>query len=159
MNPNPKTVRNPANDLDATLRLLATVPAPEDLTLRIHRELARAPRRNGWLRPLAGIEHFGFNSHGSFRAVAAAAIVCVVAGGGWQIFSRVQPAPAAQGVIAPVRLGAQGGFSTAGAVQTPDPAAPPPVITHAPVKQAPSVPEKKDKKNLGHAASGRPGIH
>jgi hypothetical protein len=53
------------------------------------------------------------------RGAAAAAIVFVVAGGGWGIYSRVQPTPSARVIVMPVRTGVAGGFSNAGAMRTP----------------------------------------
>ncbi|MGB7546973.1 MAG: hypothetical protein WBM14_04420, partial [Terracidiphilus sp.] len=52
------------------------------------------------------------------RGAAAAAIVFVVAGGGWGVYSRVQPAQATK-VIAMPRVAAPSGFSSAGAMRTP----------------------------------------
>jgi hypothetical protein len=53
---------------------------------------------------------------GLARSAAAAAIVCVVAGGGWGVYSRVKPADAPKVVVIPR---AAGGFSSAGAMRTP----------------------------------------
>lgn len=97
---------------ETTLRLLASLPAPEGLEDRIHASLRSAPRRArvlAWPLPLAG---------NWLRAAAAAAIVFVVAGGGWGIYSRVQPGLTSQGSAIP-HVGAQGGFSEGGAVQRP----------------------------------------
>jgi hypothetical protein len=55
------------------------------------------------------------------RTAAAAAIVFGVAGGGWEIYSHVQPAPqpnAPNAIVLPPRP-AQGGFSSANAVRKP----------------------------------------
>jgi hypothetical protein len=51
------------------------------------------------------------------RAVAAATLVCVVLGGGWSIYSRVQPAETAKGIVLPRHAAAAGGFSNAGAMR------------------------------------------
>jgi hypothetical protein len=53
------------------------------------------------------------------RGAAAAAIVFVVAGGGWGIYTRVEPAQPARVLVMP-RAGAAGGFSGAGAMRTPE---------------------------------------
>jgi hypothetical protein len=52
------------------------------------------------------------------RSAAAAAIVFVVAGGGWGIYSRVQKPQSATVIVMP-HPGAPGGFSNAGAMHTP----------------------------------------
>jgi hypothetical protein len=75
---------------------------------------------------------------GVARGAAAAAIVCLVAGGGWRIYSHVQPASGA-GVIAMPAGGTPsgGGFSIGGAKRRPDTVVGP-VLTHpvAPVPEA-----------------------
>jgi hypothetical protein len=53
------------------------------------------------------------------RAAAAAAIVFVVVGGGWGVYSRVQPGPAGKVIVMPQRMPSSGGFSGAGAIRTP----------------------------------------
>ena len=100
---------------EATLRLIAGLPAPEGLEDRVRAGLAAAPRRG---RVLAWPAALSLES-GWMRSAAAAAIVFVVAGGGWGVYSRVQrPQPARVVVMAP-RGPAQGGFASAGAMRTP----------------------------------------
>jgi len=53
------------------------------------------------------------------RSAAAAAIVFVVAGGGWGVYSRVQQPQAARVTVMPPRLAAPGSFSSAAAIRTP----------------------------------------
>jgi hypothetical protein len=53
------------------------------------------------------------------RSAAAAAIVSVVVGGGWGVYSRIPHAQQARSVILAPRGPAQGGFATAGAMRTP----------------------------------------
>ncbi|MFZ0340372.1 MAG: hypothetical protein WAL45_20265, partial [Terracidiphilus sp.] len=53
------------------------------------------------------------------RAAAAAAIVFVVVGGGWGVYSRVQPGPAGKVIVMPQRAPSSGGFQGAGAIRTP----------------------------------------
>src|SRR5208282_3892030 len=53
------------------------------------------------------------------RAAAAAAIVFVVVGGGWGVYSRVQPGPAGKVIVMPQPMPSSGGFSGAGAIRTP----------------------------------------
>ena len=125
MNPTPENTRlsgggRPAQipaevaaEIDHTLRLMTMVPVPTGLEERIHAALEAAPSRNRiltWPAP-------AWSS--SMRAAAAAAIVVVVTGGGWGIYTRVQhlartPAPGAPQIVQPAR-----GFSSAGAIRTP----------------------------------------
>jgi hypothetical protein len=107
------------------LRTIATLPAPEGLEDRVMDALAstRQSARGLEWRVISG------SQRDWLRAAAAAAIVFVVAGGGWGIYSRVQPAePAGAKVLAPAHVGAQSGFSSAGAMRMPQtlngPAAP-----------------------------------
>ncbi len=103
-----------AGGYEETLRLIASLPAPEGLAERMQAKLAAAPRKArvlSWpeaLRPASGW----------MRAVAAAAIVFVVVGGGWSVSSRVQTGAAARGIALP-HVVAPGGFAGAGAMRTP----------------------------------------
>jgi hypothetical protein len=120
---------------ETTLRLIASLPAPEGLTDRVQAGLRAAPNLGrvlpwrGPLRSVGGWMHNGW-IHGSVaRGAAAAAIVCVVAGGGWRIYSRVQPSPAANVIVMPQRVSPAAGFSQAGARRVPD-TLQGPVLTH-----------------------------
>jgi len=131
--------RNPVNDSSArageeTLRLIATLPAPEGLEDRIKARLESTPRRVlFWPLDWPG----GAVMHGSaVRAAAAAAIVFVVAGGGWGIYTRVQPAARSNVMAMPPRVNPAGGFSSAGAMRTPQ-TLNGPVVTHQ-VNEAPA---------------------
>ena len=53
------------------------------------------------------------------RAAAAAAIVFVVVGGGWGVYSRVQPGPAGKVIVMPQLVPSSGGISGAGAIRVP----------------------------------------
>jgi hypothetical protein len=109
--------RDPAGE--DTLRLLASLPAPEGLADRVKAGLRTAPRAGRvllWRAPLG--THPGWMYSGLARGAAAAAIVCVVAGGGWRIYSHVQPAAAPQILAMPAP--ASSGFSSAGAMRVPD---------------------------------------
>jgi hypothetical protein len=141
MNPSPRNPFTPDSvstygpgTVEATLRLIATVPAPEGLEDRVQASLAAASRTARvlpWpvaLRP----------NHSWMRAAAAAAIVFVVVGGGWGVYSRVQPGSQAGGRVVPIRVASPAsGFSSAGAMRTPQtlngPVAPvaPAIITQA----------------------------
>ena len=122
-----------------TLRLIAALPAPQGLPERVKAGLRAAPETGrvlmwrGPLRPAAGW------MYGSVaRGTAAAAIVCLVAGGGWRIYSRVQPASGARVIAMPAPATRSGsGFSNSGAVRRPDTVVGP-VLTH-PVAPASDV--------------------
>lgn len=95
-------------DAEQTLRLIAGFPAPEGLEDRIHAGLRVAPRQARLLAWPQAISP----ARGWLRSAAAAAIVCVVAGGGWGIYSHVQPGQAQS-------AGTRGGFSAAGTERKP----------------------------------------
>ena len=116
-----------ARDTDATLRLLATLPAPDGLEKRVIAGLRSAPRTArvlNWRGALNPTENW-------LRSAAAAAIVFVVIGGGWGVYSRVQTASA---IAAPPSTGAAGAFSNAGAVRVPQ-TVPAPVVVQPPQAQ------------------------
>jgi hypothetical protein len=140
--------RSPIGPGEDTLRLIAGLPAPDGLANRMRAGLRAAPR-GGWilmgrgpLRPPGG---WMYNS--LIRGLAAAGIVCVVAGGAWRIYSRVQPA--AKAVVVPASGASHGGsgFSTAGSRHIPEtlqgpvlnhPVVPPPNVNE--VERAPGAP-------------------
>ena len=104
-----------ADSPEATLRLIARLPAPQGLEDRVIVGLKTTPHS-------ARILHWPdlFQPSGSWmRGAAAAAIVFVVAGGGWGICTRVQPTQPAKVIVMPPRVGAAGSFSNAGAMRTP----------------------------------------
>ncbi len=97
---------------EETLRLIATLPTPRGLEDRVIAGLRTAPRAGrviSFPRVLSPAENW-------FRAAAAAAIAFLVVGGGWSIYSRVQPAGV--NAIAPQTIHSNG-FSNAGAVRVP----------------------------------------
>lgn len=99
-----------------TLRIIAGLPAPEGLEDRIHEGLRQAHRPARILPwPLS---RELWTQSGFVRGAAAAAIVFIVGGGGWAVHSRVHPDQAPK-VIAMPRVAAPGGFSSAGAMRTP----------------------------------------
>jgi len=120
-----------------TLRLIASLPAPNGLAERMKAGMQTAPesgrilmwRDATWrnaIKPAGGWMYSGVA-----RGAAAAAIVCVVAGGGWRIYSRVQPGPSGNVLVMPsqaVRSG--GGFGSANATRVPD-TLDRPVLTHS----------------------------
>jgi hypothetical protein len=117
-----------ADSPEATLRLVAMSDPPAGLEERIQARL-RSEMRAGFRIEMPKARILAWPSASSlatsstisagWRAAAAAAIVAVVVGGGWGIASRVQPASSARNVVAPVRAVGPGGFSSAGAMRTP----------------------------------------
>jgi hypothetical protein len=72
------------------------------------------------------------------RSAAAAAIVFVVAGGGWGIYSRVLPGQPARVIAQPPHGPSSGGFSSAGAMRTPQ-TLNGPVVAHPATAQPPKA--------------------
>jgi hypothetical protein len=111
-----RSTRDSASYGEETLRLIARLPAPDGLEDRVLRRLDQVPRT-------ARILTWKLNSrwiHSRIaRGAAAAAIVCIVTGGGWEVYSRVAPPPAAKAVAMPPVV-APRGFSSANAVRTPN---------------------------------------
>lgn len=141
---------------EETLRLVASLPAPEGLADRIQTGLRTAPRTGAvvpWptsFRPAAGL----------MRSAAAAAIVCVVAGGGWRIYSHI-PAATPHALVMPQSPAVSAGFGAANAKHVPETLNGPVLIQHPtaqaePVKAVvgpqavPASPLKK-KKKAAHA--------
>jgi hypothetical protein len=128
---------------EETLRMLANVPVPEGLADRVQVGLSAAPRQGRVLSWPAA-----FRPGGSMmRAAAVAGIVAVIAGGGYGVYSRVQPAAQSRTVAMPAHLAAPGGFSNAGAMRTPQTLDQPKAAAAAEagkavVKLPPSTPKK-----------------
>ncbi len=118
-NPHDPTASGSASSpAEETLRLIASLPAPKGLEERVQTVLDSAPRRGrvltwpGTLRPQSGW----------MRSAAAAAIVFVVAGGGWGVYTKVEQVRFDQNgpakvIVMPARM--PGGFGGAGAIRTP----------------------------------------
>jgi hypothetical protein len=120
-------------DVDATLRLVASLPAPQGLEDRVHAALRSAPRRGARVIQWPGDWPAGFRTDSAWmRSAAAAAIVFVVVGGGWGVYSRVQPPKV---IAMPSHVGAPGGFSSGGAMRTPQ-TLNGPVINHPAANQS-----------------------
>ncbi len=128
----PMTSESVLSQAEKTLRLIASLPAPDGLEDRVHTALNAVPRGR---RVLAWPRAFRVES-GWMRGAAAAAIVFVVAGGGWGVYMRVEPMRKGQDqpakvIVMPARMPSAGGFSGAGAMRPPltlpGPAAPQPV--------------------------------
>jgi hypothetical protein len=106
--------RGPGNG-EETLRLIAQLPAPQGLEERLMAKIRQAPRTAhvfDWPR------NPRWTHSALVRGAAAAAIVCLVLGGGWEIYSRVAPPAASRAVTVPPLAGSKG-FSSANAVRTP----------------------------------------
>ncbi len=139
--------------VDATLRLVANLPAPQGIEDRILVGLRTAPRTARvlhWPVPLRS----STGAAGSWmRSAAAAAIVMVVAGGGWGIYTHVQPPQPNRVIVMPQRMAAPGGFSSAGAMRTPQTLNGPVIAQPA---AASSVQLKPLKKAAAHPATTPP---
>lgn len=101
-----------------TLRLLATMPAPQGLERRLLAKLGEQPQPGRVLRWPWRVQ---LAESGWMRAAAAALLVAVLAGGGWGIALLTRTAQQAGASRESVRPGVGGeGFSTAGAMRTPE---------------------------------------
>jgi hypothetical protein len=161
MNPHENVGNNPvpcsiSPDADATLRLVAGLPAPEGLEDRVHSRLRSAPRS---ARVIEWPSRFRVENPW-MRSAAAAAIAFVVVGGGWGVYSRVQPAKV---IAMPSHLAAPGGFSNAGAMRTPQTLnrpvlAPPPAHSAGAAKTTPVVemPPRKGKADESAVKAAAP---
>jgi hypothetical protein len=131
---------------EETLRLIARLSPPEGLEDRVQTGLRAAirtaPRKARILQwPVALRLDNAWMQSSLARSAAAAAIAAVVVGGGWGVISRVQPAQPARAIAIPPRASTQSGFSSAGAMRTPQtlnrPIVEVPAIAH-PAATAPS---------------------
>jgi hypothetical protein len=139
---------------DETLRIVAGLPAPAGLEERVHAALRAAPRRG---RVLAWPEALRPQSSW-MRTAAAAAIVFVVAGGGWGVYMHVEPKLPAKVIVMP-RLGVSGGFNGANAVRTPQTLTGPTVVPMA--AQTPTSQQAKQPgsaKNPAAKAAPKPSV-
>jgi hypothetical protein len=128
---------DPESTGEDTLRLIASLAAPEGLEERVRMALRTAPRQGRLLAWPGALR----SDAAWIRATAAAAIVMVVAGGGWGVYSHIQPWQPARAPVAPARLGGVGEFSGASAVRTPQTLQPP--VVSPPPKSAASHPAQK----------------
>jgi hypothetical protein len=143
---------------EETLRLIASLPAPDGLEDRVNAALNAVPRRS---RVLAWPKALRAES-GWMRGAAAAAIVFVVAGGGWGVYTRVESTQMEQNqpakvIVMPARMPSTGGLSGAGAMRPPltlpGPAAPQSVKI-SPAKSAKSpVASHKTSSHRGHSVA------
>jgi hypothetical protein len=151
-NHNPMPEQGEAGGFEDTLRLIARLPVPEGLeervTGRLHADRLASP-------PTALILHFpaalrpGSNW---MRSAAAAAIVFVVVGGGWGVYSRVQQPQTAKVIVMPARVAVPGGFSNSGAMRTPNTLNGPMVVMPVTTKAAEAnIPAQTAKKPIRRA--------
>jgi hypothetical protein len=134
-----------------TLRLIATLPAPEGLESRVHAALRYAPRQGRVLAWPLRVDAAWV------RSTAAAAIVMVVAGGGWGVYSYIQPSLIAKSQV-PARVGGTSGFATTDAKRSPQ-TLNPPVVSVAPksaVTIQPQTHKKIRKKAVAPTAQALP---
>ncbi len=154
-----------SGEFEETLRLIARFSAPEGLEERVQAGLrAAASTASGRARILRWPEALRLENdwmQNLARAAAAAAIVAVVVGGGWGISSRFQPAQPSSAIAVPTAApdkldNGQGGFSSAGAMRTPQTLNGPvvaPSATAAPEKGKAAA--KKPIRHGKHAAAKR----
>ncbi len=147
---------------EETLRLIASLPAPAGLEDRVRAALRAAPNRGRaggeerWQARKAGVAGVARRGrvlawpaalrHESnwMRTAAAAAIVFVVVGGGWGVYTRVEQNQPAKVIVMPSRMPVPAGFSGAGAVRTPQ-TLPGPAVTQKPLKAKSAQPKAARK--------------
>jgi len=134
-----------AGSVEASLRLIARLPAPEGLEDRVIGGLRTVPRTARILHWPAALGPTG----SWMRGAAAAAIVFVVAGGGWGVYTRVQTSQPSRVIVMPPRAGAGGGFSSAGAMRTPQ-------TLNGPVVANPVAAEPDKKTGNAQSAQVKP---
>jgi hypothetical protein len=143
--------RAASGGFESTLRLIANLPTPEGLAERVQAGLRAAPavgraRILAWPAALR-LENGSWQSSLA-RSAAAAAIAAMVAGGGWSVCSRVQLNQAQKGIALP-RVAMPSGFSSAGAMRTPQ-------TLNGPVVARPATIGTQAAKVAGNAATPTP---
>jgi hypothetical protein len=137
-----------SGEFEETLRLIARLSAPEGLEERVQAGLraatSAAPHKTRILRWPVALRLENAWMQNLARTAAAAAIVVVVVGGGWGVSSRFQPAQPSSAIAIPQRGTSQGGFSSAGAMRTPQ-TLNGPVVAH-PATVAPQTGKAAGKK-------------
>lgn len=125
-----------AIEAEKTLRLIATLPAPEGIEERVKSRLRAAPRQArviSW--PAASSLRDRWIPTSAIRAAAAAAIVIVVAGGGWEVYSHIRVAAQPTAVTVPQSISGQSGLSAAGTRRVPQTLEGPMIASPVMVKQ------------------------
>ena len=135
--------RDAGQNAEETLRLLAELPPPAELTDRVHRRIAEAqvtPERQGFWSLWMPVQRFQF--------AGAAVLVIAVAGSVWSVYHRHPQAgtatqiPSSAPQVATPGAGAAGGFVPAGAERVP------PTLKPIQVPQG-----KKKKPAAGHSGA------
>jgi hypothetical protein len=143
-----------SGDFEETLRLIARISAPEGIEERVQAGLRKAktssPARARFLPWPFALRFDNAWMQNMARAAAAAAIVAVVAGGGWSVSSRFQPSQPTNAIVLPPHNAIQGGFSSAGAMRTPQTLNGPIVAVPATVNPAATMQKPSVKKSLHH---------
>jgi hypothetical protein len=127
-------------EAEETLRQLAALPAPEDLTDRVHARLQAAqtaPVPRGFWAYWLPAQRFQF--------AAAATLMLAVAGSTWAVYHRHPQASTATQTVQPAPASAGGGFGTAGSERVP------PTLKPILVPARPT-PAPHRKPGAGHAA-------
>jgi len=133
---------------EETLRIIASLPVPAGLEDRVHTALRKSHRSARVLAWPTGLKP----QSNWVRTAAAAAIVFVVAGGGWGVYTRVQQNQPGKVIVMPQRIAEPSGFSGAGAIRTPQtlpgPKAPqqPKMQSAQPTNAQPQAAKKPAKK-------------
>jgi hypothetical protein len=142
--------------VDETMRMIARMPAPEGLEERVKAGLRLEEVRGRVLAWPAGRNpesvwaQRGLIRSGWVRGAAAAAIALVVAGGGWGIYARVEPAQSAKTGSIP-QAQPSGAFSEAGAMRRPQTVTGPKALV--PAVQPSALPvSQKNAKTVGSGA-------
>ena len=101
-------------EAEETLRQLAALPAPEELTDRVHARLHAAqasPARRGFWAYWLPAQRFQF--------AAAAALMLAVGGSTWAVYHRHPPADAAKQTVQPAQAPTSGSFTPAAGERVP----------------------------------------
>ena len=143
-----------AEEAEKTLRLIATLPAPEGIEIRVKGRLHTAPSQPYVIEwPFSSRNGNSWMRGSGMRAAAAAAIVLIVAGGGWGVYSRTHVSPAPTAVVAPSVSSRPGGFSGANATRKPQ------TVDGPVAPSAQPTPAQKPRSPKAAAASHRNSRH
>jgi hypothetical protein len=144
-----------SGEFEETLRLIARLSAPEGLEERVQAGLRAATLTE---LPKARILRWPVAlrlDNDWMRAAAAAAIVAVVVGGGWGISSRFQLAQPSSATAVSQRGAGQSGFSSAGAMRTPQTINGPVVVPTKAVAPETAKPAAKSPVRHGKTATAK----
>lgn len=138
---------------EATLHAIAHAPVPEGIEARVNAALKAAPRHarvfdwpsSRWVEGGRAAGAMTGAMTGWTRAAAAAAIVAIVSGGGWGVYSHVQHQSGKAMVTPAVSAGPASGFSSAGAMRTPQTVQGPVLVQPDKAKTSPKRAKKRVK--------------